>query len=94
MAADTVTPFDRGLQPQRKPFRAEERAKRRHTHFILRIGRAKTSEMKLDAAVDYFRAAAADHRVDPAQISTQTDHLVQALVVAADKLGQTVRRTR
>jgi hypothetical protein len=94
MVAELMTPLDRGLEQPRKPFRAEERAKKRRDHFILRIGRAKTPADKVAAAVDYLRAAMADHRVDPVEIVTQTDHVTHALINAADQLAKTVRRNR
>ncbi|MFC5268487.1 hypothetical protein ACFPJ1_40815 [Kribbella qitaiheensis] len=94
MAADVVTPFDRGLEPVRKPHRAEERTKKRRAAFIIRIGHSRTPVEKLNAAVDYFRATVMDPRVDQAQVGPHTDHLVQTLIAAADQLAKTVRRTR
>lgn len=94
MAADVVTPFDRGLEPPRRPHRAGERVKRRRLHFITRIGRAQSTDDKLVAAVDYFRATSKDHAVDPVKAAASTEQLWRALVDHADQLAKTVRRNR
>ena len=94
MAADVVTPFDRGLEPQRKPFKAEERAKKRRLHFITRIGRSRTPVEKLAAASDYLRATVMDPRVDQVKVSAEADRLTHLLIVAADQLAKTIRRSR
>lgn len=94
MAADTMIPMDRGLEPQRKPFRALQRAARRRAWFVERIARAKTPEAKLDAAVDLLRATVADRKIDPAQAATVSEQVVRYLVEAADQLTKTIRRDR
>lgn len=94
MAADVVTPFDRGLEQPRRPHRAEERHRRRRAAFVLRIGRAHSPAAKLDGAVDYFRATAKDHAVDQAQATASLERLERILIDAADALAKTIRRQR
>lgn len=94
MTADVVTPFDRGLEPSRRPFRGEQRAQRRRAWFIERIGRAKTPEAKVDAAIDLFRATACDRKIDPVAAAAVSDQVVQYLLSASDQIAKTLRRTR
>lgn len=94
MAADVVTPLDRGLEPDRRPFRGEQRAQRRRSWFIERIGRAKTTEAKVDAAIDLFRATAGDRKIDPVVASAVSEQVVQHLLAASDQIAKTIRRTR
>jgi hypothetical protein len=77
-----------------EPMRAERRAKGRRLHFIKRIGTAVTPREKLDAAIDYYRATIADHRVNPDKAEIATEHLADRLVASADQLAKTIRRTR
>lgn len=94
MVAELVNPMDRGLEPQRKPHRAEERARRRRAAFVARFSRAKTPGDKLDVAVDYFRATAKDHSIDQAAATTAMDQQARALIDRADQLTKTLRRNR
>lgn len=93
MAAEIVD-FDRGLEPQHKPFRAERRAKQRHDAYILRIGRSRTPGDKFNSAADFFRAMAKDPAVDHAAADHALNTLTHALVEAADALAKTIRRHR
>lgn len=94
MVAELVTPMDRGLEPVRRPHRAEERHRRRRAAFVIRIGRAHSPAAKLDSAVDYFRATAKDHAVDQAQATAAFERLERVLIDAADALAKTIRRQR
>lgn len=94
MAADVVTPFDRGLEPKRRPFRAGDRAKKRRAAFVLRFGRAHSPADKLSAATDYFRGTATDHRVDQTQATDAFEQITRLLIDRADALNKTIRRTR
>lgn len=93
MVAEVVT-LDRGLEPPRKPNRAVERAKRRRAYFVIRIGRAKTPDDKLVAAIDYLRATAKDHAVDQGLTETTLEHLTRVFIDAADALTKSIRRHR
>jgi len=94
MAADTVTPFDRGLEPKRRPFRAQNRADRRRAAFVVRISHARTPAEKLSIAFDYFRGTVTDHRIDDAAKAAACDDLVHHLIERADHLTKTLRRNR
>ena len=94
MVAELVTPLDRGLEPPRKPFRGEDRAKKRRALFVLRIGRAHTPSDKFNAAVDYLRGMAMDPKVDRQQAETTLEHLTRSLIDAGDSLAKTIRRHR
>jgi len=94
MAAEVVVPIDRGVEVKREQTRAEKRAGQRRRLFIERHGRATTPRERLDAAVDYFRGVAADHRVDQVKAAVATEHLAERLVASADQLAKTIRRNR
>jgi hypothetical protein len=95
MVAELVTPLDRGLEPQPKPRRRDERLKRRRDWFIVkRMGRAKTGDEKFAAAADYLRAMATDHRADRVEADTTLEHLTRTLIDAADALAKSIRRHR
>lgn len=93
MAAEVVQ-FDRGLEPQRKVFRAEERGARRHNHYVLRISRAHTPGDKLNAAVDLLRAVANDPNIDQADRDSALIGMTSTLIAAAETLGKKIRRHR
>ena len=94
MVAELVTPLDRGIEPHRKPLRSEDRAKKRRTLFVIRIGRAHTPRDKFNAAVDYLRGMAKDSAVDREQAETALEHLTRVLIDAGDNLAKTIRRQR
>lgn len=77
---------------EREPMRAERRAAQRRRHFIQRIGSTSTPREKLDAAIDYYRATIADHRVNPDKAGIATEHLAERLIASADQLAKTVTR--
>jgi hypothetical protein len=92
MAAEVVVPIDRGTD--REQSRAERRVGRRRIRFIKSIGEATTPRQKLDAALDYYRATIADHRVNPDKAAIATEHLADRLIASADQLGKTIRGRR
>lgn len=92
MAAEVVVPLDRGTD--REMSRAERRVGQRRVTLIQRIGNAMTPRQKLDAAVDYYRATIADHRVNPDKAAIATEHLADRLIASADQLGKTIRGRR
>lgn len=94
MAAEVVEPMDRGLEPVRRPFRAEQRAKSRRSLYVVRIGRSQSSADKLNTAIDLFRATAKDPGVDRADADRARDGLTRALIEASDALTKTIRRHR
>jgi ribosomal 50S subunit-associated protein YjgA (DUF615 family) len=93
MAAEVVVPFDRGQD--REPTRGEKAQKRRRLEYIGRqMAQASTPSQKLNVAIDYFRATAADHRVNQAKADIATEHLADRLIASADQLAATIRRNR
>jgi hypothetical protein len=91
MAAEVVTPFDRGPEPKR----GEKSHSRRRLEFIgRRMPKAHTSREKLDVALDYYRAVVADHRVNQIKAGIATEHLADRLIASADQLANTIRRNR
>ena len=92
MAAEVVQ-FERPEDP--KPTRAENAHKKRRLEIIgKRMAKARTPREKLDVALDYFRATAADHHVNQAKAGIATEHLADRLIASADQLANTIRRTR
>ena len=95
MAAEVVVPFGRPVDEERELNRAERRAAKRRTLFVVRFGQATTPRDKLDAAIDYYRGTAKDHRVNQAKATIATEHLAERLIASADQLAKTItRRTR
>lgn len=95
MAAEVVTPFDRGGRDEEELSRREERLERRRVEFIgKRMARAHTSREKLNVALDYFRAMTADYCVDAVKAGIATEHLADRLIASADQLANTIRRSR
>lgn len=92
MAAEVVQ-FDRA--DQREPQRAEKAHARRRTEILTkRMATAQTPREKLDVALDYFRATAANHRVSQTKADIATEALADRLIASADQLAKTIRRTR
>jgi len=91
MAAEVVQ-FER---PEPKPTRAENAHKKRRLEIIgKRMATASSPREKLDVALDYFRATAADHHVNQAKAGIATEHLADRLIASADQLANTIRRNR
>lgn len=77
---------------EREPMRAERRAAQRRRLFIERLGATATPLEKLNAAIDYYRGTAADHRVNAEKAAVETEHLADRLIASADRLAKTIRR--
>lgn len=92
MAAEVVA-FGRPVD-EREPMRAERRAAKRRTLFVLRFGQATSPREKLDAAIDYYRATAGDARVNSVKAAIATEYLAERLIASADQLAKTVGRKR
>lgn len=92
MAADVMTPMDRGLEP--KPSRDETRFQRRRILMVRRMARAVTPLERFVVALDYFRATVLDKAVRYEDASTATDSLTQLLLDRADQLAKPRRRNR
>lgn len=93
MAAEVVA-FSRPVDEERELNRAERRHTRRRTRFVGKFGVATSPAAKLEAAIDYFRSVAADHRVNQAKAGIATEHLADQLIASADQLAKTVGRKR
>jgi hypothetical protein len=92
MAAEVVQ-FER--PDEREPQRAEKAHARRRTEILIkRMATAQTPRERLDVALDYFRATAANHHVNQAKADIAIDHHADRLIASADQLANTIRRTR
>lgn len=82
-------------EPERKPFKAEERAKRRRAeHIGKRYAEAQTPRQRYDVAIGYFTATIADGRVDQAVVAVALERLARILIDQTEQLTQTLRRYR
>lgn len=75
--------------------RAEKAHERRRTAILTkRMAAAQTPREKLDVALDYFRATAANHRVSQTKADIAMEALADRLIASADQLAKTIRRNR
>ena len=92
MAALTVVPTPNERR-EGKPLRSLTRHERRRHLLVERIAKTIRPMEKFVAAVDYFRATAADHSLDAVTIERAVTNAAQDLITAADQLAAT-RRVR
>lgn len=95
MAADVVTPFDRGLEPHHGTLtRAQQKAHKSRAAFVIRFARAHSPRAKFDAAADYLRGMANNPGVDHDQAQAGLEQLARLMIDRADQLAKTIRRNR
>lgn len=92
MAALTVVPTPNERRDG-KPLRSLTRHERRRHLLVERIAKTLRPMDRFVAAVDYFRATAADHSLDAVTIERAVASAAQDLISAADQLAAT-RRVR
>lgn len=92
MAALSVVPTP-NQRRDGKPLRSLSRHERRRHLLVERLAKTFRPMEKFVAAVDYFRATAADHSLDAVNIERAIDGAVRDLIAAADSLAAT-RRVR
>lgn len=92
MAALSVVPTANERREGR-PLRSTTRHERRKHLLVARIAKTFRPMDRFVAAVDYFRATAADHSLDAVTIERAVTSAAQDLISAADQLAAT-RRSR
>jgi hypothetical protein len=90
MAALTVVPTPNERRDG-KPLRSLSRHERRRRLLVERLAKTFRPMEKFVAAVDYFRATAADHSLDAVTIERAVNDAAQDLIAAADQLAATRR---
>ncbi|HEY2086227.1 MAG TPA: hypothetical protein VGH54_09410 [Mycobacterium sp.] len=95
MAADTVTPLDRGLDPhQVRLSRLQQKAKKSRAAFVIKFARAHSAREKFDIAADYMRSITNNPGVEHSQAQDALEQLARLMIDRTDQLAKTIRRIR